>query len=70
MPPMQLTLVATIEDQNQGTTSFLVDTDTVYFIINNSANGAICNIKSMFVGDFKHQNVILVTVNSKTITVK
>ena len=67
---MQLILLAIIEDQNQGTNSFSVDTNGIYFIIGNSTNGFICSIKSMFVGDFKHQNVILVTVNSKTITVK
>jgi hypothetical protein len=41
-----------------------------YFIINNSANGGISNIKSMFVGDFERQIVTLVTAYGRTTTVK
>jgi hypothetical protein len=54
-------MLATSMDQYQQPNSFSVDTDGVYFIIDNSANGGICNIKSMFVGDFERQIVTLVT---------
>jgi hypothetical protein len=37
--------------------------------INNSANGGICNIKSMIVGDFERQIVTLVTAYGRTTTV-
>ncbi len=57
-------------DQYQNPNTFSVDTDGVYFIINNSANGGICNIKSMFVGDFEQQIVTLVTAEGITTTVK
>ncbi len=42
----------------------------MYFIINNSANGGICNIKSVFVGDFENQKVTLITAEDKTTTIK
>ena len=63
-------MLATSMDQYQQPNSFSVDTDGVYFIISNSANGGICNIKSMFVGNFERQIVTLVTVYCRTITVK
>jgi hypothetical protein len=63
-------MLATSSDQYQKPISFSVDTDDVYFIIDNSANGGICNIKSMFVGDFEQQIVTLVTVYGRTTTVK
>jgi hypothetical protein len=66
---MQITMLAISMDQYQNPNSFSVDTDGVYFIINNSANGDICNIKSMFVGDFECQIVNLVSVECKTTTV-
>ncbi len=42
------------------------------FTINNSAKGGICNcnIKSMFVGDFKRHRVTGVTANGRTTTKK
>jgi hypothetical protein len=58
---MQTTMLATSTDQYKQPNSFSVDTDGVYFIINNSANGGICNIKPMFVGDFERHSVTLVT---------
>ncbi len=45
LPSMQITMLATPTDQYQQPISFSVDTDGVYFIINNWANGGICNIK-------------------------
>ena len=59
-------MLATSTDQYQQPNSFSVDTDGVYFIINNSANGGICNIKSMFVGDFERHRVTLVTAYGRT----
>ncbi len=67
---MQITMLAASMDQYQKQNSSLVDTDGVYFIINNSANGGICNIKSMFVWDFEQQIVTLVTAYGRTTTVK
>ncbi len=67
---MQITMLATSTDQYQHPNSFSVDTDGVYFIINNSAKGCICNIKSMFVGDFERHRVTLVTAYGRTTTVK
>jgi hypothetical protein len=58
---IQKTVLATATDQYQKPNSVSVDTDGAHFIINNSANGSICNIKSMFVGDFERQIVTLVT---------
>jgi hypothetical protein len=70
LPSMQITMLATSMDQYQQSNSFSVDTDGVYFIINNSANGGICNIKSKFVGDFERHRVTLVTAHGRTITMK
>jgi hypothetical protein len=67
---MQITILTTSKDKNQSQKSFSVDTDGVYFIINNSTNGGICNIKSMFVGDFENQKVTLITAEGKTATIK
>ena len=67
---MQITMLATSTDQYQQPNSFSVDTDGVYFIIDNSANGGICNIKSMFVGDFERHRVTLVTAYGRTTTKK
>ena len=67
---MQITMLVTSMDQYQQPNSFSVDTDGVYFIINNSANGGICNIKSMFVGDFERHRVTLVTAYGRTTTKK
>jgi hypothetical protein len=67
---MQITMLATSTDQYQQPNAFSVDTDGVYFIINNSANGGICNIKSMFVGDVERHRVTLVTAYGRTTTVK
>ncbi len=63
-------MLATSKDQYQQPNSLSVDTDGVYIIIDNSANGGICNIKSMFVGDFERQIVTLVTAYGRTTTVK
>jgi hypothetical protein len=63
-------MLATSTDQYQQPNSFSVDTDGVYFIIDNSANGGICNIKSMFVGDFERHRVTLVTAYGRTTTEK
>jgi hypothetical protein len=62
--------LATSTDQYQQPNSFSVNTDAVYFIINNSANSGICNIKSMFVGDFERHRVTLVTAYGRTTTMK
>jgi hypothetical protein len=70
LPSMQITMLATSTDQYQHPNSFLVDTDEVYFIINNSANSGICNIESMFVGDFERHRVTLVTAYGRTTTKK
>jgi hypothetical protein len=67
---MQITMLATSTDQYQQPNSFSVDTDGVYFIIHNSANGGICNFKSMFVGDFERHRVTLVTAYGRTTTMK
>jgi hypothetical protein len=67
---MQITMLATSTDQYQQPNSFSVDTDGEYFIIDNSANGGICNIKSMFVGDFERHRVTLVTAYGRTTTKK
>jgi hypothetical protein len=67
---MQITIWAIYMDQYQQPNSFSVDTDGIYFIINNSANGGIFNIKSMFVGDFERQIVTLVRAYGRTTTVK
>jgi hypothetical protein len=67
---MQITMLTTSKDNNQSPNSFSVDTDGVYFIINNSANGGICNINSMFVEDFENQKVTLITAERKTTTIK
>jgi hypothetical protein len=63
-------MLATSTDQYQKLNSFSVDTNGVYFMINNSANGGICNINSMFVGDLEQQIVTLVTAYGRTTTVK
>ena len=70
LPSMQIMMLATSTDQYQQPNSFSVDTDGVYFIINNSANSGICNIKSMFVGDFERHRVTLVTTHGRTTTKK
>jgi hypothetical protein len=67
---MQIMMLATSTDQYQKPNSVSVDTDGVYFIINNSANSGICGIKSMFVRDFEQQIVSLVTAEGRTTTVK
>ncbi len=67
---MQITMLATSTDQYKQPNSFSVDTDQVYFIVNNSANGGICNIKSMFVGDFERHRDTLVTAYGRTTTKK
>ena len=41
---------STIRGSNQSSNSFSVDTNGVYFIINNLVNDGICNIKPMFFG--------------------
>jgi hypothetical protein len=51
-------MLATSTDQYQQPNSFSADTDGVYFIVDNSANGGICNIKSMLVGDFENQMLL------------
>jgi hypothetical protein len=63
-------MLATSTNQYQQSNSFSVDTDGVYFIINNPASGGNCNIKSMFVGDFEREIVTLVTAYGRTTTVK
>jgi hypothetical protein len=63
-------MLASSMDQYQQPNSFSVDTDGVYFIIDNSANGGTCNIKSMFVGDFERHRVTLVTAYGRTTTKK
>jgi hypothetical protein len=65
LPSLQIVMLTTSKDKYQSLNSFSVDTDGVYFIIGNSANGGICNIKSMFVGDFKNQKVTLITAEGK-----
>jgi hypothetical protein len=67
---MQVIMLATSTDQYQQPNSFSIDTDGGYLIIVNSANGGICNIKSMFVGDFERHIVTLVTAYGRTTTVK
>jgi hypothetical protein len=67
---MQIMMLAASTDQYQQPNSFSVDTDGVYFIINNSANDVICNIKSMCVGDFERHRVTLVTAYGRTTTEK
>jgi hypothetical protein len=67
---MQITMLATSTDQYQQPNSFSVDTDEVYFIIGNSANGGICNIKSMLIGHFERHRVTLVTAYGRTTAVK
>ena len=67
---MQITMLATFPNQYHQPSSFSVDTDGVYFIINNSVKGGICNIKSMFVGDFERHRVTLVTAYGRTTTEK
>ncbi len=67
---MQITMLATSTDQYQQPNSFSVDTDGVYFIIDNSANGGICNITSMFGRDFKRHRVTLVTAYGRTTSMK
>jgi hypothetical protein len=67
---MQITMLATSTDQYQQPNSVSVDTDGVYFIINNSANGGIYNIKSMFVGDFERHSATLVIAYGRTTTKK
>jgi hypothetical protein len=66
---MQITMLATSTNQYQQPNSFSVDIDGVYFMINNSANGDICNIKSMFVGNFERHRVTIVTACGRTTTV-
>jgi hypothetical protein len=63
-------MLATSMDQYQKRNSFSVNTDGVYVIIDNSANSGICNIKSMFIGDFEQQIGTLVTAYGRTTTVK
>jgi hypothetical protein len=70
LPSMQIRMLATAMDQHQQPNSFSVDTDGVYSIIDNSANGGICNIKSMFVGDFERHRVTLVTAYGRIATKK
>ena len=43
-----------------------MDTDGVLFIIDNSANGAICNTKLLFIGSFEQRNVTKLTAHGKT----
>jgi hypothetical protein len=67
---MQITMSAASKDQHQQPNSFSVDTDGVHFIIDNSANSVICNIKSKFVGDFERHRVTLVIAYGRTTTMK
>jgi hypothetical protein len=70
LPSLQIMMLTTSKNKNQSPNSFSVDTDGVYFIIDNSTNGGICNIKSMIVGDFENQKVTLITAEGKTTTIK
>ncbi len=70
LPSVQITMLATSTDQCQQPNFFSVDTDGVYFIINNSAKSGICNIKSMFVGNFERHRVTIVTAYERTTTKK
>ncbi len=63
-------MLTTSKDKNQSPNSMSVNTDGVYFIFDNSANGGICNIKFMFVGDFEYQTVTFITAEGKTTTIK
>jgi hypothetical protein len=70
LPSMMKMMLATSTDQYQKPNLFSVDTDGVYFIINNLANSGICNIKSMFIRDFERHIVTLVTAYDRNTTMK
>jgi hypothetical protein len=63
---VHLTLLATDYELQNNSNLFTMDTDGVPFIINNSANGAICNTKLLFIGSFGQRNVTKVTAHGKT----
>jgi hypothetical protein len=70
LPLMQITMLATSTDQYQQPNSFSVDTDGVCFIIDNSANSGVCNIKSIFVRNYERHRVTLVTAYGRITTKK
>jgi hypothetical protein len=66
LPRVYLTLLATNHESRNNQNLFTMDTDGVPFIIDNSANGAICNTRSLFLGPFEQKNVTKVTAHGKT----
>jgi hypothetical protein len=63
-------LATNLSSFDDNSTPFSVDTDGISFIIDNSATGAICNTKSMFIGPFVDHTVNLVTAEGQSTTTK
>ena len=61
LPSVQIT--ALTHDYKRGNGSFNLDTDGVPFIIDNSATGAICRERSLFVGPFQQINLSVGTAH-------
>ena len=71
LPTLTISMLAT--DSSQYTADvhpFSLDTDGISFIIDNSATGAICNTKSMFVGPLVNHTINLVTAEGQSTTTK
>jgi len=56
---MKITLLTHDLDPTKDNSSFSLSTDGIPFIIDNAANGVICNDRSLFVGLFKQHRVSL-----------
>ena len=67
---MRIELLTHDYDSTSTLHQFTSDTDGLSFIIDNSANGAICNEHSLFVGPFKKVNVTVVTAHGPVTEVK
>ena len=63
-------LATNLSSFDDNSTPFSVNTDGISFIIHNSATGAICNTKSMFIGLFVDHTVKQVTAERQSTTTK
>ena len=68
LPSVHITALA--HNYKQGNGSFNLDTDGVPFIIDNSATGAICTVRSLFVGPFQQINLSVGTAHGIKSSIK
>jgi hypothetical protein len=68
LPSIHITALA--HDYKQGNGSFNLDTDGAPFIVDNSATGAICTERSLFVGPFQQINLSVGTAHGIKSSIK